>query len=147
MCVFPICTQRNMQAGGRDSSVYTCKCFIVDACVKTHSVVEGEERSVAMLPCLLSCCSLGEDGSESVISSISSWADWDLVFFLLNACLKELRNCKTDDTNAHGAKCVNITNLYIRNMSLPKNLILVTSHPVRSGSHAVPFPSNGHCLV
>lgn len=72
-------------------------CMRVDACVKTHSVVEGEECSVAMLPCLLSCCSLGEDGSESVISSISSWDDWDLVFFLLNACLKELRNCKTND--------------------------------------------------
>ena len=72
-------------------------------CVKTHSVVEGEECSVAMLPCLLSCCSLGEDGRESVISSISSWDDWDLVFFLLNACLKELRNCKTENKHT-GAK-------------------------------------------
>lgn len=75
---------------GRTSSTYTvCVCVC-----KTHSVVEGDERSVARLPCLLSCCSLGEDGSESIISSISSGADWDLVFFLLNACLKELRNCK-----------------------------------------------------
>lgn len=64
----------------------------------THSVVEGEERSVAKLPCRLSCCSLGEDGSESLISSISSCADCDLVFFLLNACLKELRSCKTQST-------------------------------------------------
>lgn len=72
------------------------ECFGVGACTETYSVVEGDERSVATLPCLLSCCSLGEDGSESVISSISSWADWDLVFFLLNACLKELRNCKMD---------------------------------------------------
>lgn len=66
---------------------------------KTHSVVEGDECRVVMLPCLLSCCSLGEDGRESVISSASSWADCDLVFFLLNACLKELRSCNTQDTN------------------------------------------------
>lgn len=74
-------------------------CFRVGACTGTYSVVDGDERSVAMLPCLLSCCSLGEDGSESVISSISSWADWDLVFFLLNACLKELRNCEAGKKN------------------------------------------------
>lgn len=65
-------------------------------CTGTYSVVDGDERSVATLPCLLSCCSLGEDGSESLISSVSSWADWDLVFFLLNACLKELRSCKAE---------------------------------------------------
>lgn len=74
--------------------VCVCRHSCVRVGAKTHSVVEGEERSVAMLPCRLSCCSLGEDGRESVISSISSWADWDLVFFLLKACLKELRNCK-----------------------------------------------------
>lgn len=56
---------------------------------------------MATLPCRLSCCSLGEDGSESLISSISSWADWDLGFFLLNACLKELRSCATH-THGHG---------------------------------------------
>lgn len=66
----------------------------------THSVVEGEERSVAMLPCLLLCCSLGEEGTESVISSISSWADCDLLFFLLNACLKELRSCNAQNKRA-----------------------------------------------
>lgn len=71
-------------------------CFRAGARPGTYSVVDGDERSVATLPCLLSCCSLGEDGSESVISSISSWADWDLVFFLLNACLKELRNCEAE---------------------------------------------------
>ena len=90
--------------------IYLCICECKSGCThKTHSVVEGDERSVAMLPCLLSCCSLGEDGSESVISSISSWADWDLVFFLLNACLKELRNCKTNNTKTKKAKGVNIT--------------------------------------
>lgn len=80
----------------------------------TYSVVDGDERSVAMLPCLLSCCSLGEDGSESVISSISSWADWDLVFFLLNACLKELRNCKVGQKKQKQKQTawVNITGLY-----------------------------------
>lgn len=78
---------------GRHSRAHS-GCLRVGACAWTYSVVDGDERSVAMLPCLLSCCSLGEDGSESLISSISSWADWDLVFFLLNACLKELRNCK-----------------------------------------------------
>lgn len=97
---FSVCTR-----GG----IYLCICECKSGCAfKTHSVVEGEERSVAMLPCLLSCCSLGEDGSESVISSISSWADWDLVFFLLNACLKELRNCKTNNTKTNKAKGVNI---------------------------------------
>lgn len=34
------------------------------------------------------------------------------------------------------------TDLNSHNMSA-----LVTSHPARSGSHAVLFPSNGHCLV
>lgn len=76
---------------GRGSHVHS-GCFRVGGRPGTYSVVDEDERSVAMLPCLLSCCSLGEDGSESVISSISSWADWDLVFFLLNACLKELRS-------------------------------------------------------
>lgn len=144
--IFLFCMCKCVQ-GERITHVYMYVC--VDACVKTHSVVEGEERSVAMLPCLLSCCSLGEDGSESVISSISSWADWDLVFFLLNACLKELRNCKTGDTNARGAEmlisppadpCNHIT-------AAQKRHVLVTSHPARSGSHSVLFPSNGHCLV
>lgn len=106
---------------GGENLVSTHTCFAVDACMETHSVVEGEECSVAMLPCLLSCCSLGEDGSESVISSISSWADWDLVFFLLNACLKELRNCKADNTNVHGTKYVSITNINIYNTLLPRN--------------------------
>lgn len=65
--------------------------------VCTHSVVEGDEHSGwVVLVCLSVCCSLGEEGrEESVISSNSSWDDWGLlVFFLLNACLKELRNCK-----------------------------------------------------
>lgn len=53
-------------------SLANSECFGVGACTGTYSVVEGDERSVATLPCLLSCCSLGEDGSESVISSISS---------------------------------------------------------------------------
>lgn len=101
--MFSISMQRYAQVCARGGN-YLCIYAYVDACVKTHSVVEGEERSVAMLPCLLSCCSLGEDGSESVISSISSWADWDLVFFLLNACLKELRNCKPGNTKHTGAK-------------------------------------------
>ena len=40
--------------------------------------------------------SLGEEGSdESVISSMSEWEEADLGdFFLLNACLKELRSCR-----------------------------------------------------
>lgn len=40
--------------------------------------------------------SFGEAGrDESVISSMSEWEDADLGdFFLLNACLKELRSCK-----------------------------------------------------
>lgn len=40
--------------------------------------------------------SLGEDGNEeSVISSMSEWEEADFGdFFLLNACLKELRNCR-----------------------------------------------------
>lgn len=40
--------------------------------------------------------SFGEDGSdESVISSISEWEEADLGdFFLLKACLKELRSCR-----------------------------------------------------
>lgn len=123
---------------------YLCICECESGCTcKTHSVVEGDERSVAMLPCLLSCCSLGEDGSESVISSISSWADWDLVFFLLKACLKELRNCKTKNTKTRPKTSISPpADLNSHNMSA-----LVTSHPARSGSHAVLFPSNGHCLV
>ncbi|TNN58918.1 hypothetical protein EYF80_030831 [Liparis tanakae] len=42
------------------------------------------------------CGSLGDDGSdESVISSMSEWDEADLGdFFLLNACLKELRSCR-----------------------------------------------------
>lgn len=40
--------------------------------------------------------SLGDDGSdESVISSMSEWEEADLGdFFLLKACLKELRSCR-----------------------------------------------------
>lgn len=101
----------------------------------THSVVEGDERSVATLPCLLSCCSLGEDGSESVISSISSWADWDLVFFLLKACLKELRNCKTGKTRAQRS---------LSPARTPESMSLVASHPARSGGYGVLFPSSPH---
>jgi len=58
--------------------------------------VDGDESSGwVVLICLLVCWSLGEEGrDESVISSNSSWDDWLLlVFFLLKACLKELRNC------------------------------------------------------
>lgn len=130
---------------GRELHVYICMC-VRDACVKTHSVVEGEECSVAMLPCLLSCCSLGEDGSESVISSISSWADWDLVFFLLNACLKELRNCKTDSTHTQGQRRQH-RRPQASTITTCQFLRDVTSHPARSGSHSVLFPSHGHRLV
>lgn len=83
-------TQRRKKGNQRGDCV--CWFWCVSAC-KAYSVVEGQERSVATLPCLLSCCSLGDEGTESVISSISSWVACDLVFFLLNACLKELRNC------------------------------------------------------
>ncbi len=71
--------------------------IVLYTCVCTHSVVEGEESSGWVVQVsLLVCCSLGEEGrEESVISSTSSWDDWGLlVFFLLKACLKELRNCK-----------------------------------------------------
>lgn len=99
----------------------------------THSVVEGEERSVAILPCLLSCCSLGEEGRESVISSISSWADCDLVFFLLNACLKELRNCNTHNTNTQGQKHQHTSSV----ISCQFILTLMILHPVRKLLRAV----------
>ena len=50
--------------------------------------------------------SLGDDGSdESVISSMSEWEEADLGdFFLLNACLKELRSCtwKREKTKKNG---------------------------------------------
>lgn len=80
---------------------------------ETHSVVEGDERSVTTLPCRLSCCSLGEDGSESLISSISSCADCDLVFFLLNACLKELRSCKTQRNKKQSVNAVSDTGVML----------------------------------
>lgn len=70
----------------------------------THSVVDGDDLSGwEMLVCLLVCGSMGEEGmEESVISSISSWDDWGLlVFFLLKACLNELRNCKRKPQNNH----------------------------------------------
>ena len=74
---------------------------------------------------------MGEDGSESVISSISSW-DWDLVFFLLNACLKELRNCKTDDRET-----------LRRQYGHPPT----SKFQIRKALVLCRFPSNGHCLV
>lgn len=80
---------------------------------ETHSVVEGDECSVTTLPCRLSCCSLGEDGSESLISSISSCADCDLVFFLLNACLKELRSCKTQRNKKQSVNAVSDTGVML----------------------------------
>lgn len=47
--------------------------------------------------------SLGEEGREqSVISSMSEWDEADLGdFFLLNACLKELRSCRRHRGGRH----------------------------------------------
>lgn len=50
--------------------------------------------------------SLGEEGrEESVISSMSECDDADLGdFFLPNACLKELLNCKSKEREVHVSK-------------------------------------------
>lgn len=56
--------------------------------------------------------SLGEEGrEESVISSMSEWDEADLGdFFLLNACLKELRNCRRERDREEGrvSVCVRV---------------------------------------
>lgn len=110
---------------------------------ETHSVVEGDERSVTTLPCRLSCCSLGEDGSESLISSISSCADCDLVFFLLNACLKELRSCKTQRNKKQSVNAVSDTGVMLF-LRIKKKGGSGGSTSSRSGSHAELLPSSGH---
>lgn len=61
-----------------------------------YSELECVFRSTWLLPAVPLWGSLGDDGSdESVISSMSEWEEADLGdFFLLNACLKELRSCR-----------------------------------------------------
>lgn len=71
---------------------HLCVNFMPD----TYSVLECVFLSMWLVAVVPLWGSLGEDGrEESVISSMSEWDEADFGdFFLLKACLKELRNCR-----------------------------------------------------
>lgn len=77
---------------------WTCSAHRLSSCecADTYSVLECVFLSMWLVVEVPLWGSLGDEGNdESVISSMSEWEEADLGdFFLANACLKELRNCK-----------------------------------------------------
>lgn len=98
-----LCTNQTQQEMFTFTLLCVFKCFVFNIFVfpacdnkSTHSWLECVFLSMWPGPVVPLWGSFGEDGrEESVISSMSEWEEADFGdFFLLNACLKELRNCR-----------------------------------------------------